>query len=155
MTMTMMMILIWILSIMMMKRMTMATSDALPVGESGAADNQPDLSATDPYKILAVSKTATQVEIRRAYFAHIRQYPPETEPEKFKIIRGAYEKIKNATRRAETDVFLMQPPPDWQPLETEQELITTFQPEDVAILLNHWGDLANTDVRSDFSEISL
>jgi curved DNA-binding protein CbpA len=118
-------------------------------------EHEPDLTASDPYLVLGLAKTASQVEIKRAYFALIRQYPPETDPEKFKIIRAAYEKIKDATRRAETDIFLPQAPPVWQPPKINLSLDTTFHPSDVLLALRYWGDLGRTDFSEDFREIDL
>ncbi len=115
---------------------------------------QPDLTAHDPYRVLGVVHTASQVEIKRAYFALIRQYPPETDGDKFKIVRGAYEKIKSADRRAETDIFLPQAPPAWQPPKVAVTLDTAFQVDDILMLLRQWGDLGRTDFREDFKEIA-
>jgi len=122
---------------------------------SYAADREPDLTASDPYRILGVAATASQVEIKRAYFALIRQYPPETEAEKFKIIRAAYEKLKDAQRRGETDIFRPQPPPDWQPPEISSQLDTTFHPSDALLALRRWGELGRTNFEEDFQEIDL
>jgi curved DNA-binding protein CbpA len=116
---------------------------------------QPDLAASDPYLVLGLPRTASQVEIKRSYFALIRQYPPETAPDKFKIVRAAYEKIKDATRRTETDIFLPQAPPVWQPPPDHLSLDANFYPADVALILRHWGDLGRTDFREDFEEIEL
>ena len=126
-----------------------------PPGAAPIPERQPDLTASDPYLVLGLSKTATQVEIKRTYFGLIRQYPPETEPEKFKIIRAAYEKIKDVTRRTETDIFLPQAPPAWQPPSAQPALDTTFHPADVLLALRRWGDLGRTDFHEDFREIDL
>ena len=122
---------------------------------SHAGEGQPDLTASDPYRVLGLPKTATQVEIKRAYFALIRQYPPETEAEKFKLIRAAYEKIKDVTRRTETDIFLPQAPPPWQPTRGVMPMDTTFHPADALLVLRRWGDLGRTDFQEDFKEINL
>ncbi len=116
---------------------------------------EPDLTATDPYRVLGILHTASQVEIKRAYFTLIRQYPPETEGEKFKIVRLAYEKIKSAERRAETDIFLPQAPPVWQPSKNTFTMDTAFYPTDVLLALRRWGDLGQTDFQEDFKEIVL
>ncbi|MBI1877959.1 MAG: DnaJ domain-containing protein [Chloroflexi bacterium] len=106
-------------------------------------------------RVLGLSKTASQVEIKRAYSALIRQYPPETEAEKFKLIRAAYEKIKNVARRTETDIFLPQPPPPWQPGQTVAPLDTTFHAADALLALQRWGDLGRSNFQEDFREITL
>jgi curved DNA-binding protein CbpA len=118
-------------------------------------DRQPDLTAINPYRVLGLSVTATQVEIKQTYFALIRQYPPETEAEKFKLIRAAYEKLKDIQRRVETDIFLPQPPPAWTPPQTSLTLDTAFHPGDALVALRHWGELGRTDFRDDFREIEL
>lgn len=67
-----------------------------------------NLSFTDnPYKVLGVERNATEAEIKQAYFALIREHPPERDPEGFKQIRAAYEKLRASGERAETDLFLI------------------------------------------------
>jgi curved DNA-binding protein CbpA len=116
---------------------------------------QPDFTATDPYRILGLPPTADQSAIKRTYFALIRQFPPETEADKFKIIRGAYEKLKDTKRRAETDIFRPQPPPAWQPPSHRQSLDTSFQPADALTVLRNWGELGRTDFQDDFRDVEL
>lgn len=118
-------------------------------------ERQPDLTANDPYRVLGLPSTASQVEIKQAYFALLREHPPETDAENFKLIRAAYEKIRSAQRRAETDIFLPQAPPPWQPPETTLDLDTTFHSGDVLEILRHWGELGRTDFQEDFKEIDL
>jgi len=117
--------------------------------------SQPDFTAADPYRVLGLTPAASQVDIKRTYFSLIRQYPPETEAEKFKIIRGAYEKLKDVKRRAETDIFRPQPPPPWQPPAVDLALDTTFHPADALAALRSWGDLGRTDFQKDFRDVSL
>ncbi|MCI0387352.1 MAG: DnaJ domain-containing protein [Acidobacteria bacterium] len=61
----------------------------------------------DPYKTLGVKRGATEAEIKQAYFALVRKHPPEHDPEGFKRIRAAYEKLRAGDERAETDLFLI------------------------------------------------
>jgi curved DNA-binding protein CbpA len=61
-----------------------------------------------PYKILGVERTASESEIKQAYFALVREHPPERDPEGFKRIRAAYEKLRTGGERAETDLFLIE-----------------------------------------------
>lgn len=122
---------------------------------SSFPEREADLTATDPYRILGVPSTATQLEIKRAYFALIRQYPPETEAETFKTIRAAYEKIKDVQRRSETDIFLPQPPPNWTDSIKLPEFDTRFYPQDVLTALQSWGDLGRSNFETDFKEIDL
>lgn len=120
-----------------------------------STDREPDLTASDPYRILGVAETASQADIKRAYFGLIRQYPPETEAETFKIIRGAYEKLKDVKRRGETDIFRPQPPPDRQPPKLSLELDTSFHAGDALLALRRWGELGRTNFEADFQEIDL
>jgi len=133
----------------------MTTPNGSKLGGLPFQDRAPDLTATDPYRVLGLVSTASQADIKRTYFALIRQYPPETAPEEFKIIRAAYEKIKNVSRRSETDIFLPQPPPPWQPPEHIAAFDTDFYPADVLFVLRRWGELGRTDFREDFEEIDL
>ncbi len=61
----------------------------------------------DPYKTLGVKRGATEAEIKQAYFALVREHPPERDPDGFKRIRAAYEKLRASSERAETDLFLI------------------------------------------------
>lgn len=65
----------------------------------------------DPYKVLGIERAASEAEIKQAYFAQVREHPPERDPEGFKRIRAAYEKLRAAGERAETDLFLVEDQP--------------------------------------------
>ena len=58
---------------------------------------------TDHYQTLGVAPTATDREIKKAYFALVRQFPPETHAEDFRRIREAYEALSNPQTREEHD----------------------------------------------------
>jgi curved DNA-binding protein CbpA len=118
-------------------------------------EREPNLQSSDPYAVLGLAKTADQTEVKRAYFTLIRQHPPESDAENFKLIRAAYEKLKTAGRRAETDIFLLRPPSAWSPPETVPAIDPTFYPTDVLLTLRRWGDLGRTDFQDDFREIDL
>lgn len=45
------------------------------------------------YEVLGISPNADAKEIKRAYFRLVRQYSPETNPERFQEIREAYEHL--------------------------------------------------------------
>jgi curved DNA-binding protein CbpA len=62
----------------------------------------------DPYKTLGIERTADEAEIKQAYFALVREHPPERDPEGFKRIRAAYEKLRDSGERTETDLFLVE-----------------------------------------------
>lgn len=62
----------------------------------------------NPYKVLGVERTASEAEIKQAYFRLLREHPPERDPEGFKLIRAAYEKLRAGAERAETDLLLIE-----------------------------------------------
>ena len=64
----------------------------------------------DPYRLLGVNENARDAEIRAAYLARVREFPPEKEPERFETIRKAYESIATLSARIDTELFDMIPP---------------------------------------------
>jgi tetratricopeptide (TPR) repeat protein len=63
----------------------------------------PPVHADDLYERLGIERNASREEVRAAYRALLRQYPPERAPEEFKRIREAYETLNDAGSRAEYD----------------------------------------------------
>lgn len=57
------------------------------------------------YELLQLNKDADQKEIKDAYIAMLRKYPPEKSPEMFKSIRDAYEILIDPITRAEYDAY--------------------------------------------------
>jgi len=111
----------------------------------------------DPYKVLGLKRGASHEEIRRAYFRQVREHPPETDPEGFKALRAAYEQLRSAGQRAETDLFLLQAPPPWEPPQRRRQ--ATFD-----LSLHRWEllaaaraftDLARDDFRDDYQAVRL
>jgi curved DNA-binding protein CbpA len=130
--------------------MTMTTGiDPSRSGEAPVAPEH-DLSSTDPYKVLGVNHKATPAEIKRAYFTLVRQYPPEEDAESFKLLRAAYEKLRHADVKAETDLFLFQPPEPWEPRKRKRNFDLEVHPEDVLLILHQHGDLGRSDFSNDF-----
>jgi len=62
-----------------------------------------NINSTNFYEILGVEKTADERAIKKAYFALVRRYPPETHAEQFKKLREAYEVLSDAEARREYD----------------------------------------------------
>jgi tetratricopeptide (TPR) repeat protein len=55
------------------------------------------------YEVLGVNKQASSDEIKQAFFMMVSQYPPEKEPEKFKVMRTAYETLSDPKAREAYD----------------------------------------------------
>ena len=55
------------------------------------------------YAQLGIDNSAGRDEVKRAYFRLARKHTPENDPETFKLIRRAYEKLSNDAERAEYD----------------------------------------------------
>ncbi len=126
-----------------------------PQQASESTAPQPDFSATDPYLVLGISPAAGKLQIKRAYFALIKQYSPEKDAEKFKIIRGAYEKLKNAEQRAETDALLPKAPPPLPAVASRYASVDGIKlnSADALFALKQEGDLGRVDFKSDFREV--
>ncbi len=64
-----------------------------------------DLSSSNFYKILGVDPSADERAIKKAYFALMRKYPPETHAEQFMKLREAYEVLSNPDARKQYDTM--------------------------------------------------
>ena len=58
----------------------------------------------DPYRILGLVKIKnnsilTDEDVKVSYLKNVRRYPPDRNPEKFKRIRRAFEKIETEKKR--------------------------------------------------------
>ena len=109
----------------------------------------------DPYAVLGLPCTATAAEIKQAYFALVRAHPPEREPDTFKRIRAAYERLRDPERRAETDMLLLQ---DW-PAPTRKRrqpaLDLALHREDVLAAARALTDLERRDWREHVGKVRL
>lgn len=68
---------------------------------------------TKYYNVLEVPNNASQQEIKKAYFAMVRRFSPESDPDKFREIREAYECLMDGgtvqePHLAETDIYAQQ-----------------------------------------------
>lgn len=61
--------------------------------------NRVDRSIDDPWETLGVPVVGTDEEIRTAYLAKVREYPPDR-AEEFERIRDAYAILRDPRRRA-------------------------------------------------------
>ena len=121
--------------------------------ERKGSAHQADLSSADPYAVLGLKRRASLSEIKRAYFDLVRQYAPETNPEAFKLIRSAYEKLNSAENKTETDLFLYHPPPPWKARKRRGKLELDFDPQEIWWLLQNHGDLGRNSFDDDFREV--
>jgi curved DNA-binding protein CbpA len=118
-----------------------------------AITRTPILSSADPYAVLGLDRHATSTEIKRAYFELVRQYSPETNPEAFKQVRTAYEKLNSAENKTETDLFLFQPPSQWEARKRRRKLDLDFDPQDILRLMQNTGDLGRASFDEDHRSI--
>jgi curved DNA-binding protein CbpA len=109
----------------------------------------------DPYSELGVARTAMPAEIKQAYFALVRAYPPEREPQTFKRIRAAYEQLRDAERRLETDMLLLQAWPAPRRKRRAPKLDLTLHREDVLAAARSLTDLERRDWREQVARVEL
>jgi curved DNA-binding protein CbpA len=104
----------------------------------------------DPYAVLGVTRQADEAEVKRAYFRLVREFSPEKDPERFQEIRAAYEKVNTAESRAQTNLFLLQPPPEL-PRRRQPKYDLSVHREDIIDLALELG-LADLAVHEDYHE---
>ena len=60
---------------------------------------------TDPFELLDVAESASNDEIKAAFLAKVREFPPERAPREFQAIRDAYELIKTEKLKLAYQLF--------------------------------------------------
>jgi curved DNA-binding protein CbpA len=113
-----------------------------------------NLSPTDPYATLGLLPSASMAEIKQAYFAQVRAHPPERDPEAFKQIRAAYDRLKTPEKRLETDMLRLEPWPE-PPLNPPAPLDFSVSSADVLQAARALSDLTRSDWREDYREVKL
>lgn len=63
----------------------------------------------DPHAALGVSPGAGDAEIRTAYLARLKEFPPDRAPAEFERIRDAYDLLRDRRRRAQYTLFGINP----------------------------------------------
>ena len=58
-------------------------------------------AAEDPFEVLGLEPAATAEDIRAAYLQHVKQHPPDRDPDGFERSRAAYEKVQDPIRRVQ------------------------------------------------------
>jgi curved DNA-binding protein CbpA len=124
-------------------------------GENQRRKYEANLASGDPYEVLGLEAGAAPRAVKKAYFSLVRDYPPEERPQQFKIIRAAYEQLRDPAQKAKTDLFRVRPPEAWQPRKRRGKLQLDFDTQDVFHLLSAQGDLGQRDFRQDFRPIKL
>ena len=107
---------------------------------------------SDPYAALGVPHDATLDQVKDAYFKFVREHPPERDPETFKVIRAAYDRVRTAERRVEADLLLLQElplPAEWR----KPSLDLSVHREDLLTAARALSDLERTDFRADFRKV--
>jgi curved DNA-binding protein CbpA len=113
-----------------------------------------DTPYEDPYAVLGMARNATSDEIKSAYFAQVRQHPPERDPDTFKRIRAAYDQLKAPDKRLEADMRLLEDlPPIAMPSLPQLDL--SIHAEDVLTLAKARTDLVRRDFSADFRDVHL
>ena len=104
----------------------------------------------DPYQELGLDPSVGDAELRKAYFALVRLHGPEKDPEGFKRIRAAYERLATPEQRLETDLLRLQPwtPPALPAPDREPGLWV----QDVLRAARSLSDLDRRHVREDCRE---
>ncbi|MBF0369354.1 MAG: DnaJ domain-containing protein [Magnetococcales bacterium] len=93
----------------------------------------------DPYQILQVPANTDDEEVRQAYLAQLRLYPPEHHPERFRQIREAFELLASERNRRDFSLF-QTASPDLHPLV--QHLLkqkSNPEPMTAEVFSNHFG----------------
>ena len=71
--------------------------------------NQSALLIHDPYAVLGLGPGAEDEQIRTAYLAKLKQFPPDKSPAEFERVRDAYELLRDRRRRAKHTLFSVNP----------------------------------------------
>ncbi|WP_456279026.1 J domain-containing protein [Bacillus sp. AK128] len=96
------------------------------------------MNSENYYKVLGLSETATDADIKKAYFKKIRQFPNETHPVEFQLLTKAYKILSDQEQRTHYDAqleeqraqnrFTTKPHPPVQTDTAEQHTVHTGVP---------------------------
>jgi curved DNA-binding protein CbpA len=94
-------------------------------------------AVTDPFELLGLEPEADEAAVRAAYLRAVRRHPPEREPQLFKAIRTAYERLQTSEGRAQARLFELRLPalpeteapplPEDIPLDAEEMVLGLVQ----------------------------
>lgn len=106
----------------------------------------------NPYTVLGIPKNASPEEVKKAYFSLIRKHSPERDPQGFKRIRLAYDSLRDADKRSQTDLFLFNDSYGEFDVHAPEEY--KYQKDiDLKIVIHSLSDLGRTDFSDDFLDI--
>ena len=71
--------------------------------------HQNALPVPDPYAVLGLSPGAEDEQIRAAYVAKLKQFPPDRSPAEFEQVRDAYALLRDRRTRAQHTLFSVNP----------------------------------------------
>ena len=71
--------------------------------------NQTFAVPPDPYAVLGLEPGAGDEEIRAAYLAKLKLYPPDRTPDEFERVREAYDLLRDRRQRARYMLFAVDP----------------------------------------------
>ena len=60
---------------------------------------------TDPYTVLGLPDDADDAAVRQRYLELVRRFPPEQAPERFAVVRAAYERLRDRDARLRHRLF--------------------------------------------------
>jgi curved DNA-binding protein CbpA len=107
----------------------------------------------NPYAVLGIPRNASPEAIKNAYFGLIRKHPPEKDPQGFKRIRLAYDSLRDADKRSQTDLFLFNDPYGEFSIHKPENL--EYQKGiNLDVAVHSLSDLSRTDFSDDFSDIA-
>ena len=107
----------------------------------------------NPYTVLEIHRNASPEEVKKAYFSLIREHPPEKDPQAFKRIRLAYDSLRDADERSQTDVFLFNNPQGRFSVHAPEK--RKYRPNiDLNLVIYSLSDLSRTDFSDDFRDIA-
>jgi len=84
------------------------------------------------FRVLGLSQGAGDGEIRERYVALVKEHPPDRDPEGFKEIQNAYERLKDLPARLEALLFEYDHTPDSQAFQ--RELMTDGMRQPIPLL---------------------
>jgi curved DNA-binding protein CbpA len=109
--------------------------------------------AQNPYTVLGIPRNASPEAVKKAYFSLIRKHPPEKDPQGFKLIRQAYDSLRDADKRSQTDLFLFSDPYGEFDVR-EPEKSESSKEIDLNVAVHSLSDLGRTDFSDDFNDIA-